>query len=95
MTRTDTACPVCGERTLPSPSPCSGQETAADDRRGLNRNVAAPSAEAMLDHGGARSGARAELDNHRLTAFGYRHSTVAIAAELGITAAIARRTSPI
>jgi hypothetical protein len=36
--------------------------------------VATPPAEAMLDHGGARSGARAEFDNHRLTALGYRHA---------------------
>jgi hypothetical protein len=33
-----------------------------------------PAAEAMLNHAGARSSARAKLDHHRVTAFGYRHT---------------------
>jgi hypothetical protein len=37
----------------------------------LNGNVMASPAEAMLDHAGACSGARAELDHHRFAAFGY------------------------
>jgi hypothetical protein len=45
-----------------------------ESRVDLNCYVTAPPAEAILDHAGARSGARAKLGNDRVTAFRYRHA---------------------